>query len=134
MCTKYHGHTAMLETVFSGLVVGGERIAMAMVVVGHICTQSIMVIHNIIYYPLPETICVAMATCNFVGKMLLTSIMSMSNYTFIVCIVFDLEGYMSPLYNVLPEALWVLNEKKKKKKKKKKEKKKNMKNFAPIHL
>ena len=38
-------------------------------------------------------------------KMLLTSIISMSNYTFIVCIVFDLEGYMSPHYNVLPEAL-----------------------------
>ena len=30
-------------------VVGGERIAMAMVVVGHISTQNIMVIHNIIY-------------------------------------------------------------------------------------
>ena len=28
-------------------VVGCERIAMAMVVVGHICTQNIMVIHNI---------------------------------------------------------------------------------------
>ena len=28
-------------------VVGGERIAMAMVVVGHICTQNI--VHNIIY-------------------------------------------------------------------------------------
>ena len=27
-----------------------------------------------------------------VGKMLLTSIISMSNYSFIVCIVFDLEG------------------------------------------
>ena len=42
----------MLETVFYRLrlfVVGGERIAMAMVVVGHICTQNI-VIHNIIYY------------------------------------------------------------------------------------
>ena len=46
-----------------------------------------------------------MATCNFVGKMLLTSIISMSNYTFIVCIVFDLEGYMSLHYNVLPEAV-----------------------------
>ena len=43
-----------------------------------------------------------MATCNFVGKMLLMSIISMSNYTFIVC---DLEGYMSPHYNVLPEAV-----------------------------
>ena len=56
-------------------------------------------------YPLPEAICVAMETCNFVGKMLLTSIISISNYTFIVCIVFDLEGYMSPHYNVLPEAV-----------------------------
>ena len=28
-------------------VVGGERIAMAMAVVGHICTQSIMVVHNV---------------------------------------------------------------------------------------
>ena len=46
-----------------------------------------------------------MATCNFVGKMLLTSIISISNSTFIVCIVFDLEGYMSPHYNVLPEAV-----------------------------
>ena len=43
-----------------------------------------------------------MATCNFVGKMLLTSIISISNFTFIV---FDLEGYMSPHYNVLPEAV-----------------------------
>ena len=32
------------------LLVGGEHIAMAMVVVGHICTQNIMVVHNIIYY------------------------------------------------------------------------------------
>ena len=42
----------MLETVFYILrlfVVGGERIAMAMVVVGYISTQKIMVIHNIIY-------------------------------------------------------------------------------------
>ena len=31
------------------LLVGGEHIAMAMVVVGHICTQNIMVVHNIIY-------------------------------------------------------------------------------------
>ena len=30
------------------LVVGGEHIAMAMVV-GHICTQNIMVVHNTIY-------------------------------------------------------------------------------------
>ena len=40
----------MLETMFYSLrlfVVGCERIAMAMVVVGHICTQNIMVIHNI---------------------------------------------------------------------------------------
>ena len=34
---------------FIVFVVGGERIAMAMVVVGHICTQNNMVIHNIIY-------------------------------------------------------------------------------------
>ena len=27
-------------------VVGGEHSAMAMVVVGHICTQNIMVVHN----------------------------------------------------------------------------------------
>ena len=41
----------MLETVFNLrlFVVGGERIAMVMVVVGHICIQNIMVIHNIIY-------------------------------------------------------------------------------------
>ena len=37
--------------------------------------------------------------------MLLTSIISISNFTFIVCIVFDLEGYMSPRYNILPEAV-----------------------------
>ena len=55
VCTKYYGHTyyyqaAMLETVFYSLrlfVVGGEHIAMAMVVVGHICTQNMTVIHNI---------------------------------------------------------------------------------------
>ena len=38
----------MLETVLYSLrlfVVGGEHIAMAMVVVGHICTQNIMGIH-----------------------------------------------------------------------------------------
>ena len=40
----------MLETVLYSFVVGGERIAMAMVVVGHICTQNIMVIHNIILF------------------------------------------------------------------------------------
>ena len=42
----------MLETVFYSLrlfVVGGGRIAMVMVVVGHISAQNIMVIHNIIY-------------------------------------------------------------------------------------
>ena len=41
----------MLETVFYSLrlfVVGGERSAMEMVVVGHICTQDIMVVHNIV--------------------------------------------------------------------------------------
>ena len=51
----------MLEMVFYSLrlfVVGGERIA----VVGHICTQNIK---------FAEAICVAMATCNFVGKLLL---------------------------------------------------------------
>ena len=37
----------MLETVL--FVVGGEHIAMAMVVVGLICTQIIMVVHNTIY-------------------------------------------------------------------------------------
>ena len=39
----------MLETVCYSLrlfVVGGERIAMAMVVVGHICTQNSMVIYT----------------------------------------------------------------------------------------
>ena len=68
-------------------VVGGEHIAVVMVVVGHICTQNIMVVHNTLLAnkidPLPEAICVAMATCSRVGKML-------SNYTFIVCIVCDL--------------------------------------------
>ena len=57
LCTKYHTaisnlQAAMLETVFYSLrlfVVGGEHIAMAMLVVGHICTQNNMVIHNIIY-------------------------------------------------------------------------------------
>ena len=42
----------MLETVLYSLrlfVVGGEHIAMAMVVVGHICTQNIMGVHNTIY-------------------------------------------------------------------------------------
>ena len=39
----------MLEAVFYSLrlfVVGDEHIAMAMVVVGHICTQIIMVVHT----------------------------------------------------------------------------------------
>ena len=42
---------SMLETVLYSLrlVVVGEHIAMAMVVVGHICTQNIMVVHNTIY-------------------------------------------------------------------------------------
>ena len=42
----------MLETVLYSLrlfVVGGEYIAMAMVVVGHICTQIIVAVHNTIY-------------------------------------------------------------------------------------
>ena len=44
----------MLKTMCFSLrlfvvVVGGEHIAMAMVVVGHICTQNIMVVHNIMY-------------------------------------------------------------------------------------
>ena len=54
-----------------------------MVVVG---TQNIMVIHKSyrLKNPLPEAI---MATCNFVRKMLLKSIISTSNYTFIACIV-----------------------------------------------
>ena len=39
-------------------------------------------IHNILYDPLPEAICVAMATCNLVGKMLLISmsILQTCNY------------------------------------------------------
>ena len=55
VCTKYHGHTYYYQQLIgcyvgNGLFVGGgERIAMAMVVVGHICTQNNMVIHNIIY-------------------------------------------------------------------------------------
>ena len=39
----------MLETVFYSLrlfAVDGERIAMAMVVLGHICTQNIMVVYT----------------------------------------------------------------------------------------
>ena len=52
MCSKYHGHTyyykqLMLETVLYSLrlfVVGGEHSAMAMVVVGHICTQNIILV------------------------------------------------------------------------------------------
>ena len=52
VCTKYHGHTYYYQGCYVGnglFVGGGERIAMAMVVVGHICTQNNMVIHNIIY-------------------------------------------------------------------------------------
>ena len=44
-------YAAMLEMVLYSLrlfVVGGEHVAMAMVVVGHICTQN-MVVHNSIY-------------------------------------------------------------------------------------
>ena len=33
-------------------------------------------------------------------KMLLKSIISMSNYTFIACIVCDLKEYMSPHFNL----------------------------------
>ena len=43
---------SMLETVLYSLrllVVVGEHIAVAMVVVGHICTHNIMVVHNTIY-------------------------------------------------------------------------------------
>ena len=36
---------------------------------------------------------------------LLTSIISMSNFTFIACVFSDLEKHMSPHYNVLPEAV-----------------------------
>ena len=43
-------------------------------------TQHYLLVIRLI--PLPEAICVAMAICNLVGKMLLTS---MSNYSFIVC-------------------------------------------------
>ena len=60
--------TAMLQTVFYSL----RLFAMAMVVVGHISTWS----YTTLIDPLPEAICVAMATCNFVGTMLLTSIIS----------------------------------------------------------
>ena len=45
-----------------------------------------------------------MATCNLVDVILFT-IISMSNCTSIVCIVCDLEEYMSPHYNVLAEGL-----------------------------
>ena len=41
----------MLKTVLYSLrliVVGGEHIAMAMVMVGHICTQNIIAVHNTI--------------------------------------------------------------------------------------
>ena len=47
-------------------------IAMAMVLVGHICTQNKWSYTTLsTSYRLPEAI--AMATCNFVGKMLLTT-------------------------------------------------------------
>ena len=57
VCTKFHGYTYYYQQLIGcyvgngvlPFVVGGERIAMAMVVVGHICTQNNMVIHNIIY-------------------------------------------------------------------------------------
>ena len=42
----------MLETVLYSLklfVVGGEHIAMVMVVVGHIRTRNVMGVHNTIY-------------------------------------------------------------------------------------
>ena len=35
--------------LLNSLVVGGEHIAIAMVVVGHICTQNVMGAHNTIY-------------------------------------------------------------------------------------
>ena len=57
----------MLKTVLENIGSGG-----------HICTQ-----HYLLVIGWPEA---AMATCN----LLLTSIISMSNYTFIVCIVCDL--------------------------------------------
>ena len=52
MCTKYHGHTQYYQQLI-GYVVYSLRIfvigiAMAMVVVGHICTENIMVVHNTI--------------------------------------------------------------------------------------
>ena len=54
------------------LVTGGVNISMAMVVLGHICTRNIMVIH-IIYRPrycfIAEAICVALTTCNLVGEL-----------------------------------------------------------------
>ena len=78
-----------VETVLYSLrlfVVGGEHIAMAMVL--HLYTKY----HGCIYTTLSTSywlihclrLCVAMATCNLVGKMLLMSIIRMSNYTFIV--------------------------------------------------
>ena len=52
MCTKYHGLTHYYQQLI-GYVVYSLRIfvigiAMAMVVVGHICTENIMVVHNTI--------------------------------------------------------------------------------------
>ena len=82
----------MLETVLYSprlFIVGGEHIAMVMVVVGHICTQiswsyatlstsyRLKLIHCLRLF-------VFMATCNLVGKILLTSIISMSNYSLII--------------------------------------------------
>ena len=70
---KYHGHlhsTIRLQcwqklSLPEAICVDGKCIATSMVVVGHICTQNIMVVHK-----LPEAICVAMATCNLLGKIL----------------------------------------------------------------
>ena len=72
----------MLETVFYSLglfVGGGERIAMAMVVVGHICT--------------PRSCC-HMSIWNVVNKYI--KFHFHNTYS---------EGYMSPHCNVLPEAV-----------------------------
>ena len=46
-----HGHKNYYQQLIGCYVAGGgEHIAMAMVVVGHICTQNIMVVHNTIRY------------------------------------------------------------------------------------
>ena len=71
----------MLETVFYTLrlfVVGGERIAMVMVVVGHICTQS---------YTTVSTILISCLKLFMLPWQHVTSIISISKLTFIVCIV-----------------------------------------------